>query len=154
MAVKWYASGNYFSPEPFRISGPAGPQPEIFSVQSLPNLVDQLPGTFVEIENIELEEIWFNSWRWGFKFKNGLQSDFDSVYLLKKFKLLNDHPHINRVEIHSDSWDGQEHCLCGLKFFNKKEECILQVGDFKKTPKSIILNEHEKIIGVFSYKHP
>jgi hypothetical protein len=105
---------------------------------------------------MELEEIWFNNWRWGFKFKNGLQSDFDSDCLLKKIKLpLHPFDHINRVEIHSDSWASQEFCLCGLKFFNKKEECILQVGDFKKAPShSIILTEHEKIIGVFSYKHP
>jgi hypothetical protein len=89
----------------------------------------------------------------GFKFKNGLQSDFDSDLLLKKFKLPNDHQHINRVEIHSDFWAGQEHCLCGLKFFNKKEESILQVGDFKKTAKSIKLAENDKIIGVYSYKH-
>jgi hypothetical protein len=106
MAVKWYASGNYFSPESFRISGPAGPQTDIFPVQSLPNSVEQLPGTFVEIESMELEEIWFNRWRWGFKFKNGLQSDFDSDLLLKKLKLPKDYPQVSKVEIYSDSWDG------------------------------------------------
>jgi len=37
---------------------------------------------FVEIESIELEEIWYYNWRWGFKFKNGLQSDFNSDYVL------------------------------------------------------------------------
>jgi hypothetical protein len=77
------------------------------------------PGTFVEIESMELEEIWYNNWRWGFKFKNGIASDFDSDYLLKKFKLPSDHPQVSRVEIHSDTWDGQEHCLCGLRLFNK-----------------------------------
>ena len=115
---------------------------------------NQLKGTFVEIESMELEEIWYNSWRWGFKFKSGLQSDFDFDLLLKKFKIPFDHPHINRVEIYSDSWDGQEYCLCGLKFFNKKEECILKVGEFRKTVHSINLADNEKIIGVLSFKHP
>ena len=109
---------------------------------------------FVEIESIELEEIWFNNWRWGFKFKNGLQSDFDSDCVLKKFKLSLDHPHINKVEIYSDFWDGQHHCLTGLKFFDKLGMSIIEVGEFKKAPSSITLAENEKIIGVFSYKHP
>ena len=103
---------------------------------------------------MELEEIWYNSWRWGFKFKNGLQSDFNTTCLLTKFKLPLNHPQISRVEIHYDYWDGQDHCLCGLKFFNKKEECILEVGDSRKTYKSIKLAEEEKIIGVLSCIHP
>ena len=114
----------------------------------------QLPGTFVEIESMELEEILYNRWRWVFKFKNGLQSDFKYDFHLTKFKLPLDHPHINRVEIHSDSWDGQDHCLCGLKFFDKEDNCIREVGDFRKTNKSIKLAEHEKIIGILSYTHP
>jgi hypothetical protein len=31
---------------------------------------------------------------------------------------------------------------------------IIEVGEFKKAPSSITLAENEKIIGVFSYKHP
>jgi hypothetical protein len=109
---------------------------------------------FVEIESIELEEIWFNDWRWGFKFKNGLQSDFESDCVLKKFKLPLDHPHIYRVDIHSESWDGQQHCLSGLKFFDTWGKSIIEVGEFNKAPSSITLAENEKIIGFFSYKHP
>ena len=111
MAAKWYASGNYFSTKAWhQLNWGLGEQ-------SL--LPKDYQNQFVEIESLELEEIWFNSWRWGFKFKNGLQSDFDTDCVLKKFRLPFDHPHIHRVEIHSVSWSGKEHYLCGLKFFDK-----------------------------------
>ena len=55
---------------------------------------------------MELEEIGYNNWRWGFKFRNGLYSDFDSDSVLKKFKLPNAHPNLTRVETYYDSWGG------------------------------------------------
>jgi hypothetical protein len=91
-------------------------------VQSFPSKDSQFSGRFLELESLQLDEVWYNNWRWGFKFKNGLQSDFDSDYLLKKFKM----PSINitRVELFYDTWGGKDHCLCGLKFLGEFGEPI------------------------------
>ena len=113
MAVNCYASGNFFSSEYCRNSESiSGHLRNKALGQTFPPL---RTGTFEEIESMEIDEIWYNNWRWGFKFKNGLFSDFDSDYLLKKFKISDDHPNtfdffsqssstrlkkISRVEIH------------------------------------------------------
>ena len=44
--------------------------------------------------------------------------------------------------------------MCGLKFLNNKNKSVLEVGDFRKNFRSINFTENEKIIGLFSYKHP
>ena len=152
MAVKWLAAGSYFSLESFRHSGFAGVKNDNLPIQSLPPQDDQFIGTFVEIEGSALDEIFFNNWRWGFKFKNGFQSDFDADCILKRTKFLFDG--VCKVEIHSDFWDGQEHCLCGLKFLNSKNKSVLEVGEFRKKFMLVDIAENERIIGLQSYKHP
>lgn len=155
MAVKWYASGNFFSPESFRKTWNKGPMQNQALEQSFPSIEPVFPGTFVEIETVELDEIWYNSWRWGFKFKNGLSSDFGSEYCLKVFKL--PFAQIRRVEIYHDSWDvwgGNENYLCGLKFFGENGNLTLEVGDTKKKFNAVELAEDERIIGIESYKSP
>jgi hypothetical protein len=148
MAVKWYSSGNFFSQESCRKSGNEGPLLDKALEQSFPPKDNVLPGTFVEIESIELDEIWYNNWRWGFKFKNGIASDFDSDYRLKVFKL--PFAQIRRVEIYHDSWDvwgGNDNYLCGLKFFGEGA-VILEIGDVQKKFNSVELAENERIIGI------
>jgi len=64
----------------YRKSELVGNEQVLGDVQSLKP--EEQKNAFVEIESIELEEIWYYNWRWGFKFKNGLQSDFNSDSVL------------------------------------------------------------------------
>lgn len=81
MAAKWFAQANYFSTEMYRKSGLTRYDLIFFGEVQILKPKKQM-NAFVEIESIELEEVWYYNWRWGFKFKSGLQSDFNSDSVL------------------------------------------------------------------------